>query len=51
MEMTPYSIESRTRKYVKGYGFFSFAKKSKNTYDNQVMMILQEIHLIDITCH
>ena len=46
MEITPYSIESRTRKDVKGYGFLSFAKKSKNNYDDQVMMI----HLIDITC-
>ena len=27
--MTQYSIEPRTRKYVKGYGFLSFAKKHK----------------------
>ena len=27
--MTRYYIESRTRKYVKGYGFLSFAKKDK----------------------
>ena len=25
--MTQYSIEIRTRKYVKGYGFLSFKKK------------------------
>ena len=25
--MTRYSIELRTRKYVKGYGFLSFARK------------------------
>ena len=25
--MTQYSIEPRTRKYVKGYGFLSFARK------------------------
>ena len=49
MEITPYSIESRTRKYVEGYRLLSFAKKFKNNYDDQVMMIQQEIHLIDIT--
>ena len=27
--MTQYSIEPKTRKYVKGYGFLSFAKKYK----------------------
>ena len=27
--MTRYYIESRTIKYVKGYGFLSFAKKHK----------------------
>ena len=27
--MTRYYIESTTRKYVKGYGFSSFAKKDK----------------------
>ena len=25
--MTRYSIEPKTRKYVKGYGFLSFARK------------------------
>ena len=28
--MTQYSIEPRTRKYVKGYGFLSFVKKFSN---------------------
>ena len=27
--MTQYSIKPRTRKYVKGYGFLSFARKYK----------------------
>ena len=27
--MRQYSIEARTRKYVKGYGFLSFARKYK----------------------
>ena len=27
--MTRYSIESRARKYIKGYGFLSFARKYK----------------------
>ena len=27
--MTRYSIEPKTRKYVKGYGFLSFARKYK----------------------
>ena len=27
--MTQYSIEPKTRKYVKGYGFLSFARKYK----------------------
>ena len=27
--MTQYSIEPRTRKYVKGYGFLSFARRYK----------------------
>ena len=29
MEMTRYSVEPRIRKYVKGYGFLSFARKYK----------------------
>ena len=30
MEMMWYSIEPRTRKYFKEYGFLSFARKCKN---------------------
>ena len=30
--MTRYSIELKTRKYVKGYGFLSFAKNIENKY-------------------
>ena len=29
MEMRPYSIKPRTRKYFEGYGFFSFVRKYK----------------------
>ena len=29
LAMRRYSIEPRTRKYVKGYGFLSFARKRK----------------------
>ena len=32
-----YSTEQRFRKYVKGYGFLSFAKKSGNKYDKKLM--------------
>ena len=35
MEMTRYSIESRARKYVKGYGFLSFARNLSNKYGNK----------------
>ena len=30
-----YSIEPRTRKYVKRYGFLSFAKNLSNEYEEQ----------------
>ena len=30
LAMQQYSIEPRTIKYVKGYGFLSFARKYKN---------------------
>ena len=30
--MQQYSTEPRTRKYVKGFRFFSFAKNIKNNY-------------------
>ena len=29
LAMRQYSIEPRTRKYIKGYGFLSFARKYK----------------------
>ena len=32
LAMRPYSIEPRTRKYVKGYGFLSFARKYKKEF-------------------
>ena len=33
LAMQQYSIESRTRKYVKGYGFLSFARNYKKLLD------------------
>ena len=32
-----YSTELKFRKYVKGYGFFPFAKKSGNKYGKRLM--------------
>ena len=32
-----YSIEPKLRKYVKGYGFLSFAKKFGNKYGKKLM--------------
>ena len=32
-----YSTEPRFRKYVKGYGFLSFAKKFGNKYGKKIM--------------
>ena len=32
-----YSIEPRFRKYVKGYGFLSFARKSGDKYGKKLM--------------
>ena len=37
--MMRYSIEPRFRKYVKGYGFLSFAKKFVNEYGKKRMDI------------
>ena len=34
-----YSIEPRFRKYIKGYGFLSFAKKFGKKYGKKVMDI------------
>ena len=35
--MTPYSIEPRTRNYVKGYGFLSFGRKLSNKHGIQLL--------------
>ena len=35
--MTCYSIEVRTRKYVKDYGFLTFAKNLSNKYGKQLL--------------
>ena len=32
-----YSTEPKYRKYVKGYGFFSFARKVGDKYDKKLM--------------
>ena len=32
-----YSIEPRTRKYIKGYGFLSFTKNISNKYGKQLL--------------
>ena len=35
--MTRNSIEPRTRKYVKGYGFLSFERNLSNKYGQQLL--------------
>ena len=35
--MTRYFIEPRTRKYLKGSGFFSFARNLSNKYKKQLL--------------
>ena len=35
--MMRYSTEPRFRKYVKGYGFLSFAKNFRNKYGKKLM--------------
>ena len=35
--MRRYSIEPRTRKYVKGFGFLSFARNLSNKYGKQLL--------------
>ena len=37
MEITQCSIEPRTRKYVKVYGFLSFARNFSNRYKKQLL--------------
>ena len=35
--MTRYSIEPKTRKYIKGYGLFSFERNLSNKYGEQLL--------------
>ena len=35
--MKPYSIEPRTRKYIKGYGFLSIGRNLSNKYGKQLL--------------
>ena len=35
--MTHYSIEPRTRKYVKGYEYLSFARNLSKKFENQLL--------------
>ena len=37
MEITRYSIEPRTRDYVKGYGFLSFGRNISNKHRKQLL--------------
>ena len=37
IEITRYSIESRTTKYIEGYGFLSFARNFSNKYRKQLL--------------
>ena len=41
--MTQYSIEPRTRKYVRGYGFSLFAREYKNNYWIQDQMLQKKV--------
>ena len=40
--MTHYSIEPRRRKYVKGYGFLSFARNFSSKYKKQLFDTIQD---------
>ena len=42
--MMQYSIEPRTRKYVKGYGFLSFATKYKKNQIKDQMLPKKVVH-------
>ena len=35
--MARYSIEPRTRKYIKGHGYFSFGRILSNKYEKQTL--------------
>ena len=43
--MTLYFIELRTKRYVKGYGFLSFARNLSNKYRKQLMAAATETRL------
>ena len=43
--MTRYSIEPRTKRYVKGYGFLPFARNLPNKYGKQLMAAATETGL------
>ena len=40
--MTRYSIEPRTSKYVKGYGFLSFTRNMSTNIENNYWILLQK---------
>ena len=44
--MTRYSTEPRTRKYVKGYEFLSFARNLFNKYGKQLLDTATETGLV-----
>ena len=35
--MARYSVEPRTRKYLKGYGFFSFGRNISKKYEKELL--------------
>ena len=43
--MTSYSIEPRTRKYVKGYGFLSFARDLSEKYGKKLLHTARKTEL------
>ena len=43
--MTRNSIEPRTRKYVKGYGFLSFERNLSNKYGQQLLDVATKTEL------
>ena len=46
--MTRYSIEPKTRKYVKGYGFLSLAKRYKKQILNKGLDVSKKVaHITD----
>ena len=43
--MTLYSVESRTRKYVKGYGYLSLAGNLSKKYEKQLLDTASKIRI------